>query len=190
MCYRLGCPFYNVGKPPDDGFIRILIFGATGMTGTAVLSAALTCIWFRITIFTRGLSGALMEELMKKPLARIVEGDMFNYDSVLDAMTGIDAVFFSTTYWDTMRVDCEYEQGINVIRAALASGIKHVVYVGTPYCSLYATEKCKYLQGKEKVEALLVSSGLPYTILHLGFYYENFLSVFKPHFVEKDKFAL
>ena len=41
----------------------------------------------------------------------------------------------------------------------MASGIKHLVYVGTPYCSLTASEKCRYLLGKEKVEAHVVSSG-------------------------------
>ena len=35
---------------------------------------------------------------------------MFDYDTVLEAMTDKDTVFFSTTYWDTMRVDCEYDQ--------------------------------------------------------------------------------
>ncbi|GFO01746.1 nmra-like family domain-containing protein [Plakobranchus ocellatus] len=84
---------------------------------------------------------------------------MFNYESVLDAMTDIDAVFFSTTYWDTMRVDCEYDQGCNVVKAAMATGIKHLLYVGTPYCSLYSGGKCKYLLGKEKVEAHIVSCG-------------------------------
>ncbi|GFR67944.1 NmrA-like family domain-containing protein 1 [Elysia marginata] len=98
MCYRLGCPFQNVHRPNDDGFIRVLIFGATGMTGTAVLSAALACIWFKISIFTRGTNSLMMQEMMKKRL--------------------------------------------------------------------------------------------PYTILHLGFYYENFLSVFKPHMVERNSFAV
>ncbi|RUS78361.1 hypothetical protein EGW08_013881 [Elysia chlorotica] len=149
--------FRNFRKPPDDGFIRILIFGSTGMTGTAVLSAALTCIWFRISIFTRRLK----DNLKNETLERIVEGDMFDYDSVLDAMTGIDAVFFSTTYWDTMKAACEYNQGCNVVKAALASGIKHIIYVGTPYCSLYAKERCEYLLGKEQVEALVVASALP-----------------------------
>lgn len=170
--------------------IRILIFGATGMTGTAVLAAALTCIWFRISIFTRGNDIEIMRDMRKKPLARIVEGDMFNYDTVRDAMTDIDAVFFSTTYWDTMRVECEMEQGQNIVQAAMAAGVKHIIYVGTPYCHLYAPEKCKYLLGKEKVEALVVASGLPYTILHLGFYYENLLSVFRPHKVGRKSYAL
>ncbi|GFO01745.1 hypothetical protein PoB_002825000 [Plakobranchus ocellatus] len=68
MCFRLGCPFQGIRRPPDDGFIRILIIGATGMTGTAVLSAALTCIWFKITIFTRSLRGVAIEEVLKKPI--------------------------------------------------------------------------------------------------------------------------
>ena len=36
------------------------------MTGTAVLSAALTCIWFKVTVFTRGMSGVVREEMLKK----------------------------------------------------------------------------------------------------------------------------
>lgn len=36
----------------------------------------------------------------------------------------------------------------------------------------------------------LLSTGIPFTIVQLGFYYENFLSVFKPHPTGKNEFAI
>ena len=82
-------------------------------------------------------------------------------------------------------------QGRIVIQAALDVGVRHLIYAGTDYNIMtYESIKCRYLDGKARVENLAVNCGIPVTIVHCGFFYENFLGLFKPHLTGDKEFAI
>ncbi|KAH9513734.1 NmrA-like domain-containing protein 1 [Bulinus truncatus] len=193
MCWRPTCwvrRLSNASKlDAEDDVTNILIFGVTGMTGGAVAEAALGCAWFRVTGFTRMLQGEAYDELVSKGVS-VFTGDMNKPYTIKEAMENIDTVFLTTTYWETMSVETEYQQGYNVVTAAVQCRVKHIIYVGAEYSMVTASERCKCLEGKAMIENYIVSTGIPYTIVHLGFYFENFLSLFKPHQTGKNDFAI
>ncbi|XP_059158052.1 nmrA-like family domain-containing protein 1 [Physella acuta] len=193
MCWKLSCVLRRMSAPSrkqsEDDVTNILIFGVTGMTGGAVAEAALGCAWFRVNGFTRTMQGEAYDELVSKGVT-LHTGDMTKPLTIKGAMENIDTVFLHTTYWETMSVDIEYQQGFNVVNAAMQSKVKHLIYIGAEYSSLTAKERCKYFEGKAMVENYIVNAGIPYTIVHLGFCYENLLTVFKPHQTTKNEFAV
>ncbi|XP_055871599.1 nmrA-like family domain-containing protein 1 isoform X3 [Biomphalaria glabrata] len=193
MCWRPTCWVRraSAGSKLDveDDVTNILIFGVTGMTGGAVAEAALGCAWFRVTGFTRMLQGEAYDELVSKGVS-VFTGDMNKPYTIKEAMDNIDTVFLTTTYWETMNAETEYQQGFNVVTAAVQCQVKHIIYVGAEYSMVTAAERCKCLEGKAMIENYIVSTGIPYTIVRLGFYFENFLSLFKPHQTSKNDFAI
>ncbi|KAK3782560.1 hypothetical protein RRG08_028055 [Elysia crispata] len=195
MCWRIGCMFHPIAgswRPSgqDSGYTKLLVIGASGMTGTALLDAAVACVWFRVIAFTRKPENLSFNKHVEKGDVSLVKGDMLELNSLYKAMEGVDVVFFTTSYWDTRDVQCEIRQGANVVEAAVKSKIEHLLYVGTPYSDNSAEVKCRYLMGREKVQELVIQSGVRWTIIQMGFYYENFLSVFKPHLIEPSTYAL
>ncbi|KAK0049724.1 nmrA-like family domain-containing protein 1 [Biomphalaria pfeifferi] len=198
MCWRPTCWVRraSAGSKLDveDDVTNILIFGVTGMTGGAVAEAALGCAWFRVTGFTRMLQGEAYDELVSKGVS-VFTGDMNKPYTIKEAMDNIDTVFLTTTYWETMNAETEYQQGFNVVTAAVQCQVKHIIYVGAEYSMVTTAERCKCLEGKAMIENYIVSTGkaffgIPYTIVRLGFYFENFLSLFKPHQTNKNDFAI
>ncbi|GFO01859.1 nmra-like family domain-containing protein 1 [Plakobranchus ocellatus] len=174
----------------EDTLIKLLIIGASGMTGRALLEAAVACVWFQVIAFTRNRKHLMDNQHVTKGEVKIVEGDMLEQKTLQQAMVDVDVVFFTTFYWETRNSECEYQQGLNVVEAATKAHIKHLLYVGTPYANKYAEVKCKLLIGRERVQKLVLKSGVPSTVIQMGFYYENLLSLFKPHPVDKTTYAL
>ncbi|XP_059171045.1 uncharacterized protein LOC131952427 [Physella acuta] len=162
MCWKLLCLLRRMSAPSrkqsEDDVTNILIFGVTGMTGGAVAEAALGCAWFRVNGFTRTMQGEAYDELVSKGVT-LHTGDMTKPLTIKGAKENIDTVFLHTTYWETMSVDIEYQQGFNVVNAAMQSKVKHLIYIGAEYSSLTAKERCKYFEGKAMVENYIVNAG-------------------------------
>ena len=77
-----------------------------------------------------------------------------------------------------------------MVNAALHAGVRHLIYAGTDYNKMTSNVKCRYLEAKSKIEDYIVNSGIPNTIVHLGFFYENFLGLFKPHKTAHNEYAI
>lgn len=54
-------------------------------------------------------------------------------------MSGAEAVFAVTNYWESMNADLEVSQGKAVVDAAKAAGTKHFIW-----SSLYDVKKCMF----------------------------------------------
>jgi uncharacterized protein YbjT (DUF2867 family) len=96
----------------------------------------------------------------------VVKGDYAEPDSLLEAMQGIDKVFFYSGFSRN-----EVTEGLNVISAAQKSGIRHLVY-----SSGAAAEPAVGVEGsaKAEVELAIIASGVPYTVLRPVAFMENF----------------
>lgn len=142
----------------------ILVGGATGRQGNAVVDELLSR-GYQVRGLTRKPEGRKAERLAEKGVA-VVQGDYGDTESLLAAMDGIDKVFFYSGFSRN-----EVAEGVNVIAAAKASGIQHLVY-----SSGAAAEPGNGPEGaaKTEVELALVDSGVPYTVFRPVAFYENF----------------
>ncbi len=146
------------------GAERVLVGGATGRQGNAVVDALLAR-GYDVRGLTRKPDGKKGMRLAQKGV-EVVQGDYADTDSLLAAMDGIDKVFFYSGFSTN-----EVAEGENVVAAARASGISHLIY-----SSGAAAEPGKGIEGARKmqVELAIVDSGVLYTVLRPVAFYENF----------------
>jgi len=142
----------------------VLVGGATGRQGTAVVDDLLAR-GFAVRGLTRKPESKGAVALAEKGV-EMVQGDYADPGSLLAAMQGIDKVFFYSGFSRN-----EVAEGNNVIDAAKASGINHLVY-----SSGAAAEPGVGVEGsaKAEIELAIISSGIPYTVLRPVAFMENF----------------
>jgi uncharacterized protein YbjT (DUF2867 family) len=143
---------------------KVLVAGATGRQGNAAVDELLAR-GYEVRGMTRKPEGRRAQRLAEKDI-EIVRGDYDDYDSLIAAMDGVDKVFF---YMGFSRN--QFEQGKNVIAAAKASGVTHLIY-----SSGAAAEPGKGVPGADqtKIELAIVESGVPYTVFRPVAFFENF----------------
>lgn len=107
--------------------MNVLVFGATGQTGRAVVELALEQ-GHSVTAFVRNPAG-LASILDDQPhQLNVIQGDAVDYESVRHAMLG-DEVVISTLSARTLDPNPGYvEAAHNVIRACEDAGIRRLVY--------------------------------------------------------------
>ena len=142
----------------------ILVGGATGRQGTAVVDELLAR-GYTVRGLTRNLESKGAGALAAKGV-EVVQGNYANPDSIVAAMQDVEKVFFYSGFSRN-----EVAEGNNVINAAKAAGIKHLVY-----SSGAAAEPGVGVEGsaKAQVEQAIISSGIPYTVLRPVAFMENF----------------
>lgn len=144
----------------------ILITGANGHLGGATID-------FLLKKNPNAKIKALVrsEEKAKDLKAKGVEiviGDYLNYDSLVNAMRGVETLLLvsSSTMGD------RYAQHANAIKAAKENGVKHIVYTSV----LRANPNSKFSAGIDhfKTEEDIKNSRMNYTIMR-NTYYADFL---------------
>ena len=114
---------------------RVLVIGATGAMGRAVIKALLADErderknW-SVKIFSRDPGSRRAQELLRDGGRRTdaVKGDLDDPASLRAAMDGAQAMFVNTDFFSSMSVRAEYEQGVRVLEAAQSVGVEQVVY--------------------------------------------------------------
>ncbi len=155
----------------------ILVIGGTGAQGGSVARALLKENKFRVRILTRN-AGAQRAKVLRRAGAEIVVGDLEDMESLKRAMKDVYGVFGVTNFWEHFAK--EVQLGINLMDAVKESGIQHLVMHTLP--DYYRLSRGRYsvphYDIKASFEEYSRGLGLPATFLHMGFYYENFLSFF------------
>ncbi|MEV4630101.1 NmrA/HSCARG family protein [Micromonospora sp. NPDC049523] len=150
----------------------IAVFGGTGKQGGSVIDSILS-------------RGAHVRALVRSPesdraqaladrgveLARVEIGDA---TSLSGALQGVDAFFFMTTPGGHTLADIEREtrQGINLVDAAAAAAVPHVVF-----SSVGGAERdsgVPHFESKRRVEEHLQQSGLRATLVRPVAFMDNF----------------
>jgi len=142
----------------------ILVGGATGRQGGAVVDQ-LVARGYIVRGMTRKPDGKKAQALVGKGI-EVVQGDYGDPASLLAAMRGVDGVFFYTAFSPN-----ELTHGTNVIEAARASGVMHLIY------SLGAAadpENGMQDAMAGQVEMMIRDSGIPYTVLRPVAFMENY----------------
>ncbi len=144
----------------------ILVTGAAGKTGRAVIKALLER-GESVRGFVRRHEQA--DELARLGVDSSVVGDMNAAESYDEAMQGVRAVYHICP---NMHPD-ELTIGSSAIEAACRCGLEHFVYHSVLHPQ---TEKMPHHWNKMRVEELLFESGLRFTILQPAPYMQNILA--------------
>lgn len=122
---------------------------------------------FAVRALTRKPAGFQAQELMRAG-ATVVEANFDNPASLCSAFEGCYGAFGVTDYFEAF--EREAQQGINMVEAAKAANLKHLVIGVAPPSENSAIESFKY---KIIIYAHLKKSGVPYTAFMPTFYYGN-----------------
>lgn len=118
----------------------LLITGGTGSFGNAVLQRFLHSDFAEIRIFSRDEKKQEdMRIALKNDKVKFYIGDVRNYDSIDDALRGVDYVFHaaalkqvpSCEFYPMEAVRTNVQGAENVMRAAIANGVKRCVVLST-----------------------------------------------------------
>ncbi|MCB2354594.1 SDR family oxidoreductase [Clostridium estertheticum] len=147
----------------------ILITGANGQTGRAIIKALLSK-GEQIRAFVH--TTEQIQEIKSLGEIDVFAGDMMNQKSVDEALIGINTVYHICSAVNPNEV----EIGQMVINAARNARVEHFVYHSVLHSVL---QDMPHHQKKLKVEELMVNSGIPYTIIQPAVFMQNILESWK-----------
>ena len=143
----------------------ILITGANGQTGRAIIKALLSK-GEQIRAFVH--KPQQIQEIKSLGDMEVVVGNMMDQKTVDEAFTGVSAVYHICS---AVNPD-EVQIGQTIINAAGKANVKHFVYHSVLHSIL---QDMPHHQKKLMVEELLVDSGIPYTIIQPAVLMQNIL---------------
>jgi uncharacterized protein YbjT (DUF2867 family) len=164
----------------------ITVLGATGNQGGSVISALLAqpaiASQYSIRGVTRDTAKPSAEKL-KSDGVEPIKADLNDPSSLEAAFNGAFAVFAVTNYWETMSKSTEITQGKNIVDAAIATGVKHLVISSLPNVTALtngALPNVKHFDSKAEVsdyaEAQKSKTGMWVTHFMPGYFMQNLKS--------------
>lgn len=147
--------------------IKILVTGATGNLGKDVIDFLLAkTSAANIIALVRDAESEKAKEIKSKGIA-LRAGEYNDYESLVTAFKGIDKLYFISGNDIVARA----QQHENVVKAATASGVSHVVYTSFERKNESADSPIALLaEGHIKTEKWLMESPMRYTILKHNVY--------------------
>ncbi len=143
----------------------ILVTGATGGLGHETIDFLLTTTpAAEIAALVRDVSKA--SDLVQRGVD-VRQADYFDYPALVQAFRGIEKVLLVSAVAFTDRA----QQHRNVIDAAREAGVKHLFYTSIQRSSDFVL--AQVTESDLATEAYLKASGLTYTILRNGYYFEG-----------------
>ncbi|MGN9907795.1 NmrA/HSCARG family protein [Phytohabitans sp. LJ34] len=170
----------------------ITVLGATGTQGGAVVRALLTGSEFTVRAVTRNAASPKAQALARRG-AHVVEATLTDEGSLRRAFDGAYGAFLVTPYWEHRSPARELAEVENLISAAQAASLRHVVWStleDTREVIAADDDRMPVLGDGYRVphfdvkggaaDALFAKSGLPTTYLLMSFYWDNLLTLAKP----------
>ncbi len=166
--------------------VKILVTGATGKQGGAVINALLSQSesspqTVQLFALTRNSSSTSAKALAARGIT-LVSGSLASRpDAILDLTGRLDAVFLVTVP-DSKHPELEDKQAIAFIGAAIQHGVKHLVFSsvdrGGPEMSLENPTPVPHFASKQRIEKALLAqtkngATMTWTILRPTTFYEN-----------------
>jgi uncharacterized protein YbjT (DUF2867 family) len=157
----------------------ILVVGATGQQGGSVARHLKAQGNFKIRCLTRNPNTEKALAL-KNAGFEIAVGDLTDISTTRKAVRGCYGVFGVTNFWE--HFNKEFEHGMNLLEAVKAEKVEHYVFSSLPNPRKFGDGglDVPHFELKAKVEEQVRKSGLKFTIIHVAFYFENFLYFFPP----------
>jgi uncharacterized protein YbjT (DUF2867 family) len=166
----------------------ICVTGATGAQGGGLVRAILNDQQseFAVRAITRDPNSDKAVALAKLG-AQVVKADIDDVESLAKAFEGAYGAFCLTNYWEHFSPEKEMAQASNLAEAAKKASVQHVIWSSLDDTrkfiplsddrmpTLMGNYKVPHFDAKGESEKFFTSSGLPYTILHTVFYWDNFI---------------
>ena len=151
--------------------LNVLVTGATGKQG-GHLVRELLARGHSVRALTRKPESPAAAALAERGVT-IVRGDFDDQESLERVARGVDTVFAMSTPFESGD-KMETREGINIVRAASAVGVKHLVY--SSVAGADRATGIPHFDSKFEVEKEIRQSGIPFTIVAPVFFMENFLA--------------
>ena len=166
----------------------ITIFGATGAQGGGLARNILARnkADYRVRAVTRKPGGDAAKELAQLG-AEISVADLDDAASVKRAMAGSHGVYCVTNYWEHLSPEKELRQAETLAEAARQAGVAHVIWStledtrrflpadGKRMPVLMGTYNVPHFDAKGEANRFFTERGLPVTLLHTSFYWDNLI---------------
>jgi uncharacterized protein YbjT (DUF2867 family) len=167
------------------GKMNVLVTGATGQQGGHV-ARELRSRGHTVRALTRKPESPNAAALATLGVT-VVAGDFDDQASLERAAGGVDAVFAMATPAEGGEKK-ETREGINIVRAAAAVGVPHLVY--SSVAGADRASGVPHFDSKFEVEKALRTSGVPFTIVAPVFFMDNFLSPWMAAGIAKGSVAM
>lgn len=167
---------------------RITVVGATGAQGGGLVRAILAdpAAGFTARAVTRNPRSEKAIALADAGV-EVVGADLDDPESLRAAFRGAHGAFCVTNFWEHFSPEKELAQARAMADAARAEGVAHVVWstledtrrfvpLEDPRLpTLMGKYKVPHFDAKGEANAFFTSSGVPTTLLHTSFYWDNIL---------------
>ncbi len=171
---------------PDKKIITVI--GATGAQGGGLVRAIMAdpAGGFTARAVTRDVNSDKAKALAALG-AEVVAGDVDDAASLERAFAGAHGAFCVTFFWAHFSPEKEQAEARAMATAAKKAGLKHVIWStleDTRKWVPLSDDRMPTLMGKYKVphfdskgeaNALFTGAGVPVTLLHTSFYWDNFI---------------
>ncbi len=140
----------------------ILVIGATGNQGAAVISALEKTNFIIRALVRKNDPSSIKIQTLQQKRVEIIEGNLDDFNSLVRAMEGAYGVFSALNFQDG-GVEKEEERGKRVADAAKKAGVQHFVY-----SSVGGAERdsgIPHFESKWHVEEHIRKLGIPYSIV-------------------------
>jgi len=166
----------------------ITIFGATGAQGGGLARNILARnkADYRVRAVTRKPDGDAAKELVQLG-AEVAVADLDDPASVQRAMADSHGVYCVTNFWEHMSPEKELKQAETLADAAKWAGVAHVIWStledtrrflpadGKRMPVLKGTYNVPHFDAKGEANRFFTDRGLPVTLLHTSFYWDNLI---------------
>ena len=166
----------------------IAVTGATGAQGGGLARAILADSTgeFAVRALTRKIDSDKARELARLG-AEVVAADLDDLHSLRKAFLGAYGAFCVTNFWEHFSPEKEQAQARSLAQAAKDAGVKHVVWStledtrkwvplsDTRMPTLGGKYKVPHFDAKGEANAFFTSLGVPTTLLHTSFYWDNLI---------------
>src|SRR5476649_311434 len=168
-----------------SGKLNVLVTGATGKQG-GHLVRELLARGHSVRALTRKPESPAAAALAERGVT-ILPGDFEDQGSLERAAHGVDTVFAMATPFEGGE-QAETREGINIVRAASAVGVPHLVY--SSVAGADRATGIPHFDSKFEVEKEIRRSGIPFTIVAPVFFMENFLADWMAAGIAKGSIAM
>jgi len=160
---------------------KILVSGATGQQGGAVVQALLKD-GHQVVGITRNVESSKAIALREQGV-EMVSVDFTDKDSLVKIMKKVDTVFSMTTPFEG-GLEIEVKQGITMANAAKEAGVGHFIFNSVSDAD--ESTGIPHFDSKYEVEKYLTTLNVPYTIIGPVYFMDNILYPYVLDAIKKE----
>ncbi|XP_029474704.1 nmrA-like family domain-containing protein 1 [Rhinatrema bivittatum] len=159
----------------------VVVTGADSEEGRSVATALLHDGGFKVTAALRDLAGPAVIQLQTAGADTILQ-DPRNLSCVETALSVAQkcVVITTTDFHDPDPLKSEIRQGYQLADACRKQNVKQVIFLGQHHVHRKYGFPARHMDAKASINDYMAEIALPKTEIIPPFYFENFLSTFKP----------